>query len=120
MSTKTTGDIEITHIGPGENLLSSERFRAANHSSDTYWYYGYDPTLPIYSRQLESDTGWVEDPVGWCGTGLELYEFESEEAFEFEALRPPNDQSVWQVGIWFYLRKGSQDHEIYWSNSVIQ
>ena len=110
--------IVITLIGPGKTVESSERFKAVNESEDAFWYWGYEETYPIYTRQIESDTNWVDDFVGWCGFGLKSYEFKPQMSFEFEAQPPAEERCVWRVGIWFYFDKESQDYEIYWSERV--
>lgn len=115
----TAGPVVITHLGPSETVESSERFIAVNESENVLWYLGYEETYPIYTRQVESDTGWVDDLVGWCGFGLISYEFKPEMSFEFEAHPPTEEGYVWRVGIRFYFdQEELQDSEIYWSESV--
>ncbi|UCH63941.1 MAG: hypothetical protein JSU77_05750 [Fidelibacterota bacterium] len=113
------GSIEIACLGPTTVLESGAKFKAINNSEEVFWYYGYEDTLPIYTREIESDTGWVEDMVGWCGVGLTKYEFEPQRYFEFEAHGPIEEHGAWRVGIWFYFDEDSQDHEIFWSEKVL-
>jgi len=114
----TVGPVMIIHLGPGETIETGERFLAVNETGNILWYLGYEATYPIYTRQVASDTGWVDDFMGWCGFGLIMYELKPQMSFEFEAHTPVKEGSPWRVGIWFYNDQELQDYEIYWSESV--
>jgi len=93
----------------------SALFRVINNGEESIWYMGYTKDFPIYQIQVYSDTGWVDDRLGWCGTGLELKELKSHSFFEFDAFL--KDEKIRRISITLYTENRDSDRTV-WSEEV--
>ena len=93
----------------------SALFRVINNGEESIWYMGYSKDFPIYQIQVYSDTGWVDDRLGWCGTGLDLKELKSQSFFEFDAFL--KDEGIRRIGILLYKENRDLEKTV-WSKAV--
>ena len=112
----TDSDVVIRFLGKDTGENESSEFLFYNGSQAPVYFMGYGPEGPIYSIEVQSDTGWVNSSPGWCGTGLVLHELAPGSSFKFNAYLNDN-YSDWRVGIWLYDRIGDIDRLVC-SNAV--
>jgi len=113
--------IVIKYLGPSEENSSGYVFQTKNISVNSFNYWAYSRSFPIFQIQTLSDTGWTDQMAGWCGTGLQIYQLDPGNKFEFEA-GPWNYEgktygSHWRIGISFTSPSG-ETKMIVWSESV--
>jgi len=101
-----------------------------NHEDRPIWFLGYTPgsfgpplpegeCAPMYVVQLKSNGQWQDDPIGWCGTGLDHIQLAGRTRAKFSFAVPQGEswESV-RVGVrWFPDHPGEQANQgiIAWS-----
>ena len=107
-------DVYIRPTGDAE--LDYQEFSFINISNDTLYYVGLFKTLPLYTAQMQSDTGWVQYNFWRCGNGVKLIKFEPSEIVKTNVYLPP-ENLPWRVGL--SVRK-EPDGERYYCWSAVQ
>jgi hypothetical protein len=62
---------EVLAVEPSADGFATAKFRATNRGSTAVTYRGFGPDSPLYEREVLDGDRWEDDPLGWCGTGLE-------------------------------------------------
>jgi len=102
------------HVAGLQNMGEARGFSLAvevsNPGTHALWYHGYrpdsfDPPIPkgqmhpIYQVELKQGGKWQQQPIGWCGTGMDELEFAPNAAATFGVWVPAGPWEAVRIGL---------------------
>lgn len=91
-------------------------FIISNDSGEPVWYWGPSEGHPLYQYAVLKNMVWEKIGPGWCGTGLEVFRFDSGESFKM-TVTDPWEEGVWRLGVYLMLSPEGDEKEI-WSKAI--
>jgi len=73
-------------------------FKVSNKTSEVFAFWGYSKSSPVYSIEVLINDRWQENPLGWCGNGMQLQTMAPEDSFVF-FVPPRSGDASWRVRI---------------------
>jgi len=104
----------------GEARGYSLTVEVSNPGTHALWYHGYrpdsfDPPIPkgqmqpIYRVELKRDGRWQENPIGWCGTGMDELEFAPKASATFGVWVPAGPWEAVRIGLLWHPAGARED-----------